>query len=378
MMKMWKNETFSLFDRRIISSKFIWIFLWLIMGAECKTGDAKRAFTLQPGGSVTIPCHYDRKYIQHKKYWCYSYYATYNYCSILASANETKGRVSVVDHPDQSLFTVTMRNLQDQDTGAYWCVVEIEGILNVDVTEELHLSVQSVPDVSVVSSSVSGDEGGNISVKCLYSSAYKNKHKQWCRYKDKSCYTSQSSSVEISDDERASFTVLMSGLMLEDSGWYFCSVGDLHAPVQLTVTGDRHAPVQLTVTGKTATTYSISTGVSIHAASIPQNSSQTSGGDKQQNILHLKVWLPLLVLLLLLLLMILVTMVTIILRQKLKTNNTNITHEKPDKACAKPDDSVNPECDVIYSSVIKLHQIEACSPVCKEKNVIYSSVCEQN
>ncbi|KAI7790530.1 polymeric immunoglobulin receptor-like group 3-10 transcript variant 2 [Triplophysa rosa] len=243
-----KIEPSQLFDHRTVSLK-LWIILWLIMGAECKTDDVKRAFTLQPGGSVTIPCHYDRKYIQHKKYWCYSYYATYNYCSILASANETKGRVSVVDHPDQSLFTVTMRNLQDQDTGAYWCVVEIEGILNVDVTEELHLSVQSVPDVSVVSSSVSGDEGGNISVKCLYSSAYKNKHNQWCRYKDKSCYTSQSSSVEISDDERASFTVLMSGLMLEDSGWYFCSVGDLHAPVQLTVTVPDVSVVSSSVSG---------------------------------------------------------------------------------------------------------------------------------
>ncbi|XP_056599906.1 CMRF35-like molecule 8 isoform X2 [Triplophysa dalaica] len=364
MRKTWKNITLSLYDCRIIRSKFIWVFLWLVVGAECKTGDAVRSFTLQTGGSLTIPCHYDTQYIQHKKYWCYDAGAAYNYCSILASANETKGRVSVIDHPDQSLFTVTMTNLQDQDTGTYWCAVEIKGILNMDVTEQLYLAVQSAPDVSVVSSSVSGDEGGNISVKCLYSSAYKNKHKQWCRYKDKSCYTSQSSSVQISDDERESFTVLMSGLMLSDSGWYFCSVGD------------RQAPVQLTVTGKTATTVTSSTGVFIHAASFPRNSSQTPGGDKQQNILHLKMWLPLLVLMLLM--MILVTMATVIQRQKLKTNNINITHETPDKACAKPDDSVNPECDVTYSSVIKLHQTKACSPVCEEENVIYSSVCEQN
>ncbi|XP_056598983.1 uncharacterized protein LOC130417442 [Triplophysa dalaica] len=91
-------------------------------------------------------------------------------------------------------------------------------------------------------SSVSGDEGGNVSVKCFYiSTKLKNDSKKRSRYKYeryfkvKGTHTSQSSSVEISDDERGSFTVLMSGLMLSDSG-YFCSVENLQAPVCLTVT----------------------------------------------------------------------------------------------------------------------------------------------
>ncbi len=102
----------------------------------------------------------------------------------------------------------------------------------------------SAPDVSVVSSSVSGHEGGDISVQCFYSSGYQNEVKQWCRYKDQSCYTvgrtatSQNSSVQISDDGRRSFTVLMTGLRRTDSGWYFCSVGDLQVPVHLLVQRD--------------------------------------------------------------------------------------------------------------------------------------------
>ncbi|KAL0201734.1 hypothetical protein M9458_004921, partial [Cirrhinus mrigala] len=98
------------------------------------------------------------------------------------------------------------------------------------------------PDVSVVNSSVSGHEGGDISVECLYGSRYQNENKKWCRYKDQSCYTvgrtdtSQNSSVQISeDDRRRIFTVLMTGLRLTDSGWYFCSAGELLYPVQLTV-----------------------------------------------------------------------------------------------------------------------------------------------
>ncbi|XDV28233.1 hypothetical protein PO909_031581 [Leuciscus waleckii] len=110
---------------------------------------------------------------------------------------------------------------------------------------------QVAPDVSVRSSSVSGHEGDNVSVQCFYTSGYKYKLKQWCRYKDKGCYTekrtdtSQNSSVQISDDGRSSFTVLMTGLRLSDSGWYLCSVGDLQAPVQLTVNEPKPARKRL-------------------------------------------------------------------------------------------------------------------------------------
>ncbi len=102
--------------------------------------------------------------------------------------------------------------------------------------------VCSAPDVSVVNSSVSGHEGGDISVQCLYSSGYQNEVKRWCRYKYQSCYTvgrtvtSQNSSVQISDDGRRSFTVLMTGLRRTDSGWYFCFTGNKLSPVHLTVT----------------------------------------------------------------------------------------------------------------------------------------------
>ncbi|XP_073714124.1 polymeric immunoglobulin receptor-like [Misgurnus anguillicaudatus] len=255
MMKMRRNKSSRLFDMQTISLKFIIVILWIITGDEC------RKVHVQTGGSVTIPCHYESKYTQHKKYWCYHSLGLYHSCSILAYANETKGDVSVIDHPDQSLFTVTMRDLQHKNTGTYWCAVEIEGIIH-DVTEQLNITIQSAPDLSVMSSSVTVDEGGNISVQCLYTSTYNNKTKQWCRYKEKRCYTVGKSgtseySVEISDDGSGSYTVVMFGLMKSESGWYYCSIGDLHVPVQVTVTvakvsvGDEQVTVKYSVAGTT-------------------------------------------------------------------------------------------------------------------------------
>ncbi|XP_056325757.1 polymeric immunoglobulin receptor-like [Danio aesculapii] len=217
------------------------VIIFSTRSPECITASVDSVLTVQTEGSVVIPCYYDRKYAEYKKYWCFHANNLYSSCSILAYANETKGKVSVIDHPDQSFFTVTMRNLQQEDTGAYWCAVEIGGIFKLDQIKQLYLSIQSAPDVSVMNSSVSGHEGDHVSVQCFYSSGYKKKLKRWCGYKHQKCFTektdtSQSSSVQISDDGESSFTVLMTGLRLSDSGWYFCSAGDQIILVQVSVT----------------------------------------------------------------------------------------------------------------------------------------------
>ncbi|XP_073787227.1 polymeric immunoglobulin receptor-like [Danio rerio] len=191
------------------------------------------------GSPGIIPCQYKEKHKANLKYWCWG--SVLSSCSVLAYGNETKTKLSITDYPEQSIFTVEWENLQESDSGYYWCTVEITGPRKLDAGYYLYLIVQPAPDVSVMSSSVSGHEGGNLSAQCFYSSGYKAKNKQWCGYKDKKCFTekktdtSQNSSVQISDDGKSSFTVLMTGLRLSDSGWYFCSVGNLQFPVQLTV-----------------------------------------------------------------------------------------------------------------------------------------------
>ncbi|XP_073704643.1 polymeric immunoglobulin receptor-like [Garra rufa] len=196
--------------------------------------------TVGEEGTITIPCLYDNQYKPNSKYWCKGYF--WHSCASLARANVT-GKWTITDYPAHNSFTVQLNKLTSSDSGFYWCAVEIGTDREQDDKKYLYVTVKKAPDVSVVSSSVSGHEGGDISVQCFFSSRYKNKLK-WCRIKDQSCYTvgrtdtSQNSSVQISDDGKRSFTVLMTGLRLNDSGWYFCSAGDLQVPVQLHVQRD--------------------------------------------------------------------------------------------------------------------------------------------
>ncbi|XP_060724639.1 transmembrane domain-containing protein TMIGD3-like [Tachysurus vachellii] len=187
------------------------------------------------GGSVTIPCLYDEKYKANSKFWCKGYYLAT--CSIVAYAN-SNGNPSVIDHPEQNLFTVELNSVSE--SGTSWCAAEIGDKWQPDDRDYWYLRVSQDPDLSVRESRVRGEEGGSVTVHCLYSAEYQNTQKQWCRLKDEQCNTvrtetSQNSAVYISDDGRRSFSVTMRRLKKSDAGWYWCSAGDLQVPVHISV-----------------------------------------------------------------------------------------------------------------------------------------------
>ncbi|KAL6468134.1 hypothetical protein MHYP_G00238110 [Metynnis hypsauchen] len=153
------------------------------------------------------------------------------------------------------MFTVELKNLQD--SGYYWCAVEITGG-SVD-KDYLYLTVSSDPAVSVINSRVSGQEGNSVSVQCLYSDKYKKENRNWCRFKDWRCfpmgrtYTSQNSAVLILDYGKGSVSVEMRGLQKSDAGWYWFSAGDVGVTVHLTVTERPSSSKTMTKNPETAT-----------------------------------------------------------------------------------------------------------------------------
>ncbi|MCJ8745184.1 hypothetical protein PDJAM_G00127550 [Pangasius djambal] len=187
------------------------------------------------GGSVTIPCLYEKQYKANPKFWCKGYF--WSSCSIVAYTS-TNGITSLSDHPAQNIFTVELNPVSD--SGTYWCAAEIGSKWMPDDRDHLYLTVSQDPDLSVMNSRVKGKKGGSVTVQCFYSAAYRDKQKQWCRFKDEWCNTvrktspSQNSAVQITDNGR-SFSVQMSRLEESDAGWYWCSAGDLQVPVHISV-----------------------------------------------------------------------------------------------------------------------------------------------
>lgn len=98
--------------------------------------------TVQKGGSITIPCHYHRRFLTNAKYWCKG--RAWGLCRELVRTT-TKPRIEGVfirDYPSEQVFTITMTNLQVKDTNRYWCAVKMTGFkptirtsLELQVTE---------------------------------------------------------------------------------------------------------------------------------------------------------------------------------------------------------------------------------------------------
>ncbi|KAG7488452.1 hypothetical protein MATL_G00032750 [Megalops atlanticus] len=210
--------------------------------------------SVQRGRSVTIPCFYGQKYKDHVKYWCRGY--SWPTCTVIACTDSPHraGEVSITDDPAQQVFTVTLRNLQTGDTGTYNCGARpskdvISGESRVlsnwdfEAGSVLQLTItEGSPGLSVLNNIVVGEEGGSVSIQCLYSNSLRDRGKMWCRSGDwSSCLTagksqtSQHASVLISDDRRGVLTVTVGRLERKDTGWYWCTAGEEQFPVHITV-----------------------------------------------------------------------------------------------------------------------------------------------
>ncbi|XP_048856675.1 CMRF35-like molecule 5 [Brienomyrus brachyistius] len=102
---------------------FIFFLIMKVSGAFHISGP--KEVRISVGGTVQIACPYHSFYQDNVKYWCRGYY--WNYCSVLQRSRPTPpqdGDLLVSDNKQIHMFTVTMRRVQEQDSGRYWCAIQ--------------------------------------------------------------------------------------------------------------------------------------------------------------------------------------------------------------------------------------------------------------
>ncbi|XP_024259406.2 polymeric immunoglobulin receptor-like isoform X2 [Oncorhynchus tshawytscha] len=201
---------------------------------------AVRHVSVQTGGSITFPCHYDLNHINHVKYWCKG--LGWDVCLYVVRTDHPKssGKTSISDDINKRIFTVTMTDLTSWDSNTYRCVVEINRGPDIMI-QWFYLSVTpGTPELYVEQQEVTGVEGRSITVCCYYSNSGDMK---WCRMGG-NCVSGFSGTLNgtsvtltrTSDaNNRKVLTVTMSGLKMENTDWYWCRVGELEMPVHITV-----------------------------------------------------------------------------------------------------------------------------------------------
>ncbi|XP_042179523.1 polymeric immunoglobulin receptor-like [Oncorhynchus tshawytscha] len=198
--------------------------------------------SVKRGGSITIPCLYNQRYRNNVKYWCRGYYWIGCSTVVRTDHQKTSRKTSISDDINQRVFTVTMTSLSPSDSDYYWCIVERKSKADDGVI--LQISVPpGTPELYVDQQQMTGVVGGSVTVLCYYSS--QGSTGGWCRMGG-SCVAAGHSRVLdgtcvklVQEESRTTngyvLMVTMSGLMMENTGWYWCEKGDLQMPVHITV-----------------------------------------------------------------------------------------------------------------------------------------------
>ncbi|XP_056330411.1 CMRF35-like molecule 8 [Danio aesculapii] len=163
------------------------------------------------------------------------------------------GRFSLYDDTKSAAFTVTIRNLREQDSDIYHCGIQLFG---PDYDTEVNLNVLKDfrKQVNTNSGTVRGYSGGNITIDYKYEEKHKNREKLVCKIGEHQCATliSISRSAErkdsgrfsINDDRSAGLLrVFIRELNVQDSGEYRITVRasedySLFSEFELVITDD--------------------------------------------------------------------------------------------------------------------------------------------
>ena len=78
------------------------------------------------GGGDTIKCKYDKGYKDNKKYFCKGQWSkcTDQIKTDIKDEWVQSGRFSLYDDTRSEVFTVTIRDLREEDSGTYYCGTE--------------------------------------------------------------------------------------------------------------------------------------------------------------------------------------------------------------------------------------------------------------
>ncbi|XP_046707852.1 polymeric immunoglobulin receptor-like isoform X2 [Silurus meridionalis] len=212
--------------------------------------------TVHVGGDLNISCKYPQSLRNHAKFLCKGLQPAA--CVYSESVTESRkdvnvGKFSLYDDKTEQIFTVSIRNVIEQDSGEYWCGAEADWTSDHGYKVYFTQISLTVTDGGA-SKEVTGYSGSEILIKCKYDTEYTQNLKKFCKGSSPGCFdliktgdknmwvTSGRFSL-FDDTKSAEFSVMIRELTVEDTGTYHCGVhkswgNDIYTPVELKVKED--------------------------------------------------------------------------------------------------------------------------------------------
>ncbi|NXT06566.1 PIGR protein, partial [Prunella fulvescens] len=189
----------------------------------------KTSIVAKTGSSATFECLYEPLMNSSTRYWCKR--RGKNCVNIIDNTGHVEesyvGRVAKFENPETKIITIILNQLQDKDTGNYWCM-----------SNELR-DQQSSTELTVVpgkSCALAGKKhveaqvGSRVNLTCCYPCKYYSYEKYWCKWNNTGCAmlpVQQQGLPQPGDTCNASSRTMvlsLDPLTEEDKGWYWCGV----------------------------------------------------------------------------------------------------------------------------------------------------------
>ncbi|KAI5614791.1 polymeric immunoglobulin receptor-like, partial [Silurus asotus] len=216
------------------------------------------------GGDLNISCKYPQSLRNYPKFLCKGLQPAA--CIYKESVTESRkdvnvGKFSLYDDRTEQIFTVSIRNVNEQDSGEYWCGAEAAWTSDHGYKVYFTQISLTVTDGGA-SKEVTGYSGGEVLIKCKYDAEYTQNLKYFCKGSwpgcsdliktgDKNMWVTSGRFSLFDDTKSAEFRVMIREITVEDTGTYQCGVDiswgkDIYTPVELKVKEDGGASKEVT------------------------------------------------------------------------------------------------------------------------------------
>ncbi|NXE92805.1 PIGR protein, partial [Menura novaehollandiae] len=220
------------------------------------------------GGSVTVKCFYPPTPVNRhdRKYWCKQSGSS---CITVVSTGYVapgyRDRISITNYPEAENFQIVISALALTDAGTYQCGVGVNGR---GLSHKVVLSVSEDPPVPEAPELFYVKLRSTWTVSCSFGPESANLRRYLCKKEKEGCRNIVDSYQNIDvdftgrvllsyEDTPGSFSITMTQMDWEDSGLYYCGVGEYgkegkSKELDVFVYEDKNFPqLKTTVTGKT-------------------------------------------------------------------------------------------------------------------------------
>ncbi|NXU76095.1 PIGR protein, partial [Oreotrochilus melanogaster] len=185
-------------------------------------------------GSVTILCPPGDPRGSQRRFWCKLGRIS---CTLIADsegfvAKSYQGRISITPRESSGAFKILINDLKEEDSGLYQCGTG--RLRGWDGPRVVVLQVTAASSLPKSPKHLRGRAGGSVPVECHYDPRGNYQRKYLCRWKEARCellvdaagfvHESYQGRIQISSskEEQGTYTVVLSHLREEDTGWYWC------------------------------------------------------------------------------------------------------------------------------------------------------------